>query len=104
MHLIEDIVWLLLERAAIYHYSIIDVLEQNLKEFFFCKNRVNWIILDFPKEGAPTLRGGATYDFANFVQKLHEIERIWNGGGEERARPKFYYVDPPQLTLSIMNL
>ena len=35
----------------------------------------------FPEEGAPTLQGAPTYDFAKFSQKLHEIERIWTPGG-----------------------
>ena len=26
-------------------------------------------------------RGTVTYHFAKFPQKLHEIERIWTGGG-----------------------
>ena len=52
-----------------------------------------WRIQDFPKEGAPTLRGVPTYDIAKISQKLHEIERIWTPGGG--TRPKFYYVDPP---------
>ena len=56
--------------------------------FFFC---YQWPIQDFPEEGASTLQGAPTYDFAKFSQKLHEIERIWTRGG---ARPKFYYVDP----------
>ena len=49
-----------------------------------------WRIQDFPKEGAPTPRGGApTYEFAKFSQKLHEIERIWTprGGGARPSRP-----------------
>ena len=45
----------------------------------------------FPRGGVAHPPGALTYDFANFFQKLHEIERIWTGGG---ARPKFYYVDP----------
>ena len=44
-----------------------------------------WRIQDFPEEGAPTLRGAPTYDFAKFSQKLHEIERIWTPGGRGRA-------------------
>ena len=40
-----------------------------------------WRIQDFPEAGAPTPRGGPTYDFAKFTQKLHEIERIWAPGG-----------------------
>ena len=45
-------------------------------------NKINqWRIQDFPEEGAPTLRGAPTYDFAKFSQKLHEIERIWTPGG-----------------------
>ena len=35
-----------------------------------------WWVQDFPEEGAPTLRGAPTYDFAKISQKLHEIERI----------------------------
>ena len=38
----------------------------------------------FPRGGAPTPRGGPTYDFAKFSQKLHEIERIWTPRGEGR--------------------
>ena len=33
-------------------------------------------IQDSPQEGAPTLQGGPTYDFAKFREKLHEIEKI----------------------------
>ena len=44
-----------------------------------------WRIQDFPEEGAPTLRGAPTYDFAKFSQKLHEIERIWTPGGGGHA-------------------
>ena len=54
----------------------------------------------FPRGGGANPRGGATYDFAKISQKLHEIERIWtpNVG----ARPRFYYVDPPLLVLSVL--
>ena len=41
---------------------------------------LQWRIQDFSKEGVPTPRGAPTYDFAEFSQKLHEIERIWTGG------------------------
>ena len=37
---------------------------------------IQWRIQDFPEVGAPTV-GGATYNFAKFSQKLHEIERNW---------------------------
>ena len=47
-----------------------------------------------PEVGAPTPRGTPTYDFANFSQKLHEIERIWNGGASLAA------LDPPLLVRS----
>ena len=43
--------------------------------------------------GGANPQGAPTHDFAQFPQKLHEIERIW----ARRARPKFYYVDPPLL-------
>ena len=43
-----------------------------------------WRIQDFSEEGAPTPRGAPTYDFAKFAQKLHEIERIWTGGGASK--------------------
>ena len=36
-----------------------------------------------PEEGAPTLRGAPTYDFAKFCEKLHEIENILG----RRGRP-----------------
>ena len=39
----------------------------------------------FPRGGAPTPRGGPTYDFAKFSQKMHEIERIWIPMGESLA-------------------
>ena len=36
----------------------------------------------FPRGGGANSPGGApTYDFDKFSQKLHEIERIWTGGG-----------------------
>ena len=53
-----------------------------------------WRIQDFREEGAPTPGGGANIWFCQNFLKLHEIERIWTGGG----RPKFYYVDPPLNT------
>ena len=41
------------------------------------KNLSQWRIQDFPEEGAQLPGGGApTDDFANFSQKLHEIEGI----------------------------
>ena len=41
-----------------------------------------WLIQDFPEEGAPTPQGGTpTYDFAKYSQKLHEIEKIWTPRG-----------------------
>ena len=43
--------------------------------------RMQWRIQDFPEEGAPTPRGAPTYNFANFPQKLHEIEKFEPGGG-----------------------
>ena len=55
---------------------------------------VQWLIQDFPEVGAPTLKGAPTYDFAKFLQKLHEIERIWTPKGGGGARLTFYYVDP----------
>ena len=57
-----------------------------------------WQIQDFPEEGAPTLQGVPIYDFAKYSQKLHEIERIWTPRGG--THPKFYYVDPPLITLT----
>ena len=47
-------------------------------------NLGQWRIQDFPEEGAPTLRGAPTYDFAKFPQKLHETERIWPPGGASK--------------------
>ena len=44
-------------------------------------------IQDFLREGAPTLQGAPTYDFAKFSQKLHEIERILT---PERTRVSCY--------------
>ena len=50
----------------------------------------------FPGGGGANSPGGVpTYNFAEFSQKLHEIERIWSP--RKGARPKFYYVDPPLL-------
>ena len=52
---------------------------------------------EFPRAGVTNPRGGGapTYDFAKFSPKLHEIKRIWTGGG----RSKFHYVDPPLACL-----
>ena len=44
-------------------------------------DKLQWRIQDFPEEGAPTLRGAPTYDFAKFSQKLHEIEEFGPPGG-----------------------
>ena len=44
----------------------------------------------FPRGGganSPKRGGAPTYDFAKFAQKLHEIERIWTGGGTRPSRP-----------------
>ena len=46
-----------------------------------------WRIQDFPEEGAPT------YEFVEFSQKLHEIERIWTPQGA--ARPLRPPLGPP---------
>ena len=56
-----------------------DFLAVNVKPY-------QWRIQDFPKEGVPT-PPGPRYDFANFSQKLHEIERIWNPRGVFLAPP-----------------
>ena len=51
-------------------------MEWNLKQ---------WRIQYFLEEGYQLFGGGVpTYDFGKISQKLHEIERIWTGGG---ARP-----------------
>ena len=44
---------------------------------------------DSPQEGAPTLQGAPTYDFAKICEKLHEIEKILScgGGGGARGTP-----------------
>ena len=42
-----------------------------------------------PRSGRQLSGGGGgtpTYDFANFSQKLHEIERIWTPGGGARVQ------------------
>ena len=40
----------------------------------------------FPRGGAPTPQGGApTYEFVEFSQKLHEIERISTPRGGARV-------------------
>ena len=53
---------------------------------------MQWLIQDLPEAGTPTPPGATAHNFDKISQKLHEIERIWTGGG---ARPKCYYVDPP---------
>ena len=51
------------------------------------KNTLPWFIY-VPSGGsriptlAPTLQGAPTSDFAQFSEKLHEIERIWTGGSK----------------------
>ena len=54
-----------------------------------------------PRRGLQLSRGAPTYNFAKFSKTLHEIERIWTprGGG---ARPKFYYVDQPLPTHTLL--
>ena len=59
-----------------------------------------WRIQDFPKEGAPTPRGAPTYDFAQFSQKLHEIERIWTPGG---ACVPYAPLDPPLISICVKS-
>ena len=45
-----------------------------------------------PRRGRQLPRGAPTYEFVEFSQKLHEIERIWTrGGGASPAPP----LDPP---------
>ena len=51
-----------------------------------------------PRRGCQLPGGEPTYDFAKFSQKLNEIEKIWTPGGGG-TRVKFYYVDPPLLTV-----
>ena len=66
---------------------------------------IQWRIQDFPEEGVPTPGGGgATYDFAKFSQKLHEIERIWTatgGGGVPhaplRSATAILWEEPPRF-------
>ena len=63
----------------------------------------SWSVADprFPQGGGANSPGGVpTYEFAKFSQKLHEIERIWTPGG---AHPKFYYVDPPLMMVSLLQ-
>ena len=49
-----------------------------------------------PRRGRQLPRGGApTYDFANFPKNCMKLKEFGPPGG--RARPKFYYVDPPLL-------
>ena len=50
-----------------------------------------------PRRGRQLPGGVPTYEFVEFSQKLHEIERIWTRGGEGRASPA-PPLDPP-LTL-----
>ena len=53
----------------------------------------------FPRGGGANSPGAGRQHtiLPNFPQKLHEIERIWTPRGG--ARPKFYFVDPPLLSL-----
>ena len=51
----------------------------------------------FPRGGGANSLGGApTYEFVEFSQKLHEIERIWTPRGRGRASP-VPPLDPPLL-------
>ena len=47
----------------------------------------------FPRGGGANSPGGGapTYEFVEFSQKLHEIERIWTPRGASPAPP----LDPP---------
>ena len=62
---------------------------------------LNWQITvadpGFPRGGCANCKGGGAnckpIIFANFPQKLHEIEEIWSGGGASLAPPP--PLDPP---------
>ena len=72
----------------------------------------------FPRGGGANSPGGGgvpTYDFANFPQKLHEIERIWTlgggmGGGAcapldpplKVLRPVFQWINGLNITFAII--
>ena len=59
---------------------------------------IQWRIQDFPEVLATILqRGPPTYDFANICQNCMKLKELGAPGG---ARPKFYYVDPPLISVS----
>ena len=62
---------------------------------YFLRTRSPFSVADpgFPRGGGTNSpwEGPPTYDFVKISQKLHEIERIWTGGGGGRRAP----LDPP---------
>ena len=70
--------------------------ERNLtiEAFFGCYVRLTVADPGFPRHGGTIPLGVPTYDFAEFPQKLHEIERIRTpgGGGGTFLAPS---LDPP---------
>ena len=54
--------------------------------------------LGFPRGGGANSPGGApTYDFAKFSKNCMKLKEFGPPGGG--ARPKFYYVDTPLITI-----
>ena len=74
------------------YFNIFKVNEISRQQYGHTSICNQWRIQDFPEEGAQTPQGAPTYDFAKFSQKLHEIERIWTGGGGSRP---LHPLDPP---------
>ena len=65
------------------------LLPVNEKATFTCFT-TQWRIQDLTEEGPPIPQGAPTYEFAKFSQKLHEIERFLDPGGEGPSP-----LDPP---------
>ena len=55
---------------------------------YLCLHLKSVVDPGFPRGGGANSPGGATYDFAKFSPKPHEIERIWTSrGGACPSRP-----------------
>ena len=79
-------------REIYFSYICFALLFSKTFSLFFVYRRLEICSLSvadpgFPRGGGANSPGGATYEFVEFSQKLHEIERIWTPGGRVPCAP-----------------